>query len=1634
MSGPYRATLWILCVGLLAVVVFFEKGHADPVKEDEKKAEPMPPATNPDPDKNADVLNLPTDRQAKKKVEAAADYIKIQSWADAVRLLQSLLDAPEDVFIPIRTKDKDGKPDTHWVSARSEATRLLGSLPPAGLEFYQLQYGATARLRLDEARAKHDLQLLDEVARRYFYTQAGADAVIQLASYHLDRGRPGTAAFYFERLLQRPGNDKLEPLTLFKAAVAFQQSGDRANADLAWKRLGARLGNNGLRLGDRTLALEPLRREVEKLPAGGTGSRDWTVFRGDPRRSVQGLGGTPYLEPRWRVWTLGDPREQPPPEKEAVRGWINLAVRCQEDSLQPALPAFFPVVAGGKVVFRSYAGIEAVDLKTGIPAWRTTHVDAHGKVEYDLSLSLEACMHDRGKKVQVENWLRMYSPYAASQRDALAFGGIGGLGGMLGALGGPAPPGLGMFGNLGGQFGIAGGSPGGTLGTPAFAPTLLFENATLGTLSSDGRRVYAVEDLWVPPHPNLMQQIQEGATRPLGPLHQAVYHNQLKAFDLDNGKKLWEVGRSTQPLPGQRVPPRTPPAVREERRDDLADGFFLGAPLPLHGKLYLLQEKHGDIRLLCLDPERGDVVWSQPLITVHDKILTDVGRRYQPVHLAYAEGVLVCPTNAGAVLGIDLLSHSLKWAYSYRDKTPPSTEAGGGEPIVNPVPLIPQWKSAAPIVQDGKVVFTSADNEAIHCINLHDGSHLWKAGRTEDDLYVGGVFEDKVLVVGKNMTRALSLKNGANELWKVATGMPSGAGIASGDLYYLPLRRGAIAALDLAKGQVAGIAESRDDAVPGNLLFHEGEMLSQSAGLVAAYPQLKVRLEVLGERLARNPQDPGDLTERGELRLYQGDLGGAIADLRLALDNRPTEELQRRTRGRLYEAMTQLLQRDYRAGEQHLDEYRALCKVPIPPKATAEERAQLQAEERKRQTRLLCLVARGHEQQPGRLSEALDDYRELVRRADDGQLVNVVDDPLVKARLDVWARGRVAALFAQAGAEQRLILDELARGEWQRLRATEDVEAIGRFVMLFGPVCPAGREARLRLAELLIEDPDHPHFLEAELHLLQLRHQPEDSACAARALEALGRLYTRKGFLDEAADCYRELAREYPAAVVRDGKPGASFLEELAADKRFLVALHESPPWTPGTIKANDAPLALKTVPQFVFLEPAGESPPALRRKMLVLDQVGWQLKLLDRELGTERATIRLPLDERTLLALSQNLAAGARLPCRVKGHLVVFGLGTVVFGVDLFDRRVVWKRPLLDGPYDPTRMVMGSDEVVGLQLYLADRSGQGGQRLVARMGPAGLGYVALQTPSGLTVLDPAHGEPLWARADVGADADVFGDDQHLYLSAGTAGGPATATRALRTYDGVGERVPDFAAALVGKMRALGQHLLVKGGEGGGLTLRLYDIRSGKDVWRLEGPANALVLNSHVPYLAGKVDPDGKVTVVDLRSRREVLRSALDPAHLKDVEEVHLLADGKRIYLACRRPTDAKAHLSGDPVGGAQGMTSVGVNGWVYAFDRANGESLWWNEVKNQALLLEQFEELPIVLFVAALNRETTPGNPPTVSMSVQSIDKGTGKRLLVKEFGGVNTLFHALQVDPRAHTIDLVSSVLRVRHYQATK
>src|SRR4029077_14666211 len=105
--------------------------------------------------------------------------------------------------------------------------------------------------------------------------------------------------------------------------------------------------------------------------------------------------------------------------------------------------------------------------------------------------------------------------------------------------------------------------------------------------------------------------------------------------------------------PPDSQPPLTPPA-------DLTDTFFVAPPLPLSGKLYQLAEKNTELKLICLDPNKLDaqnlpeIVWQQSLGTANRRLQQDSLRRVQAAHLAYGDGILVCPTNAGVLLGVDL--------------------------------------------------------------------------------------------------------------------------------------------------------------------------------------------------------------------------------------------------------------------------------------------------------------------------------------------------------------------------------------------------------------------------------------------------------------------------------------------------------------------------------------------------------------------------------------------------------------------------------------------------------------------------------------------------------------------------------------------------------------------------------------------------------------------------------------------------------------------------------------------------------------------------------------------------------------------------------------------------------------------
>ena len=121
-------------------------------------------------------------------------------------------------------------------------------------------------------------------------------------------------------------------------------------------------------------------------------------------------------------------------------------------------------------------------------------------------------------------------------------------------------------------------------------------------------------------------------------------------------------------------------------------------------------------------------------------------RRYQCINLAYADGVLVVPTNAGAVLGIDLFSHSLIWAANYKSnkstRQPTMNDEmgmgrrGGFRPVGpdgNPIGVASydttreRWHASAPIVVGSKVVYTAFDS--ISTFGTRYGPQEWHAAR-----------------------------------------------------------------------------------------------------------------------------------------------------------------------------------------------------------------------------------------------------------------------------------------------------------------------------------------------------------------------------------------------------------------------------------------------------------------------------------------------------------------------------------------------------------------------------------------------------------------------------------------------------------------------------------------------------------------------------------------------------------------------------------------------------------------------------------------------------------------------------------------------------------------------------------------
>jgi outer membrane protein assembly factor BamB len=1118
--------------------------------------------------------------------------------------------------------------------------------------------------------------------------------------------------------------------------------------------------------------------------------------------------------------------------------------------------------------------------------------------------------------------------------------------------------------------------------------SLLYRNSLQGTLSSDGRHVYAIDDLPLPPHPVHFVEMEGGRQHHFGPLTQAIYHNRLVALDAGSGAPVWTAGGRGRGVPA-----------------DLADAYFLGPPLPLGSGVYAMVEKNQDLRLVCLGADHGDVLWSQHLASASDRMLFNVNRRVHAVHLAYRDGLLICPTNAGVVVAIDVLSRSLVWAQTFPRLPANLTEAApeGQAAELNPAIVQRAWQGGAPLLAEGRVVLTGPDMDSLCCLRQSDGVLLWKVNRGDDDQYLAAVHQRLVLVVGRTSCRALSLTTGQTA-WQLPSEAPAGQGVLTASpgkpaVYYLPLQSGDLLAIHFDRPRESARIARRGSARLGNLVFHGSTLWSQSATELLAFAPLHVQLAAVEERLKRNAEDLDARLQRARLRLDQGDAAAAAADLRRALP-RLTGVQAGQVRGQLFAALTLLLERDFPAAEKYLDECWSLAEAPLPAR-----------ERRRRQATLLALLAQGRQRQ-GRPAEALAAYRRLDEElGGEDLLLRLGDDPAVQLQPGWWARQRAAEL-TRGGAANAL----------------------------------PQREARV---ERLGQTAERRQVLTAAWELIDLEQSTAPAALRARALRARARLLIDHGLLADGLDCLRCLARDFPGERFEDGRIGTDLLEDLSTDKRLIALLEDRrSPWegrtyrvslVPGfwALKANFAseirpPLLSEQEADRLFPEPLWRAALSVRHVRLQVDSLNGRLAAINRATGGELWSVALPA------GVGRAAGEGTWDYC-LTDHLGLVTNGRAIVAVDLISRRVLWSRDLLDVPVPPGHTLawdgLGRCEVATAQTG----------RLLWRLGlvgPVGRAGVFVQTRAGLAALDPLTGWQRWLRTDVPRSLEVFGDEQHLFavdmeMNEALSGVPAVrSVHAVGTQDGLRVGIPDALPAVQNDKRILGRCLLVQDpGPGEAVLLRLYDVLTGRDHWKQQFPKGSILLDATERDVAAVAQPDGVVALIDLQAARTGGPSRLprqvlvDRKHLEGLLDGKLLLDGTQLYLLLNKPPNAAAEMmdAGSPFQGD--LRNAELHGTLCAFDRNTGARRWHLTLPGTGVLLERFDELPVILCAALVQKQANPNASSVPILTLRSIDKRTGKTLFHREMASPGEAFHSLLFDSGTGTIELLGTRMKLRH-----
>jgi outer membrane protein assembly factor BamB len=969
---------------------------------------------------------------------------------------------------------------------------------------------------------------------------------------------------------------------------------------------------------------------------------------------------------------------------------------------------------------------------------------------------------------------------------------------------------------------------------------------TSGSLAAGTTQVYTVERRVAQPALAVQNQ------NPFAPAAPApsVDESRLTAFDVQSGKVAWRVTNGATAL-----------------QSPFAEVQFLGPPLVIDDRLYLLGELADEIRLYALDAMSGKLEWSQRLVRVRLGMQFSGGapHRRRGLSPSFADGVLVCPTDTGAIVAVSLADRALLWQRDYDVVPDKQPLALMNRAFLNPMSGTDGLRAYfdqlgfsdnQALIRGDTVLVAPRSAGKVFALGLRDGLVRWSTP-VPGGLAWGGVTDQLAIVITPQGLVALDLATGEPR-WPdnvLRTSSPSGRGFLAGDSYYQPTSQGELLVVDVATGSVRERLRTQDGRPLGNLVAFGGVVVSQRPDSISAFHDLD-SLEVRVARLLRD--EPDNLETRriqGGLLIAKGELARGIDVLTPLYAAAPQDDRLRET---LVDAAMQLLARDFPAERSRMAAVEALLK-------TDTERLRFQR-----------LVADGYAA-TGDFAASLDvliglsdlhfSPRGLERVASGWEV-----------RPDRIVAGKLVDLFGLANATDRSGLLDRVNARRTALIDRPRQDELRRFLALFSAAVDVD-DVRLTLVKQLEGQGD---WLE-QGHLLRtvISHssRPEDRITAAVAMLAV---VTETGRSRDWHRVLQEIASFAPDELITvdvDAPP-------ITATKALVDWMREEPfgddnvpvRWPAGepvvTRREIGAPPAVNAINvneallRPIFVPTVGDPGAWFEDVRFLLDRRVQRLVAYNPQ-GREIWSVGVGLVETLNLESAALFAAG---------HEAVLWDGSRLIAIDSVGTkerpgpRILWTRNLLDE-------AVGGGELPASGVTLNTAGGDVSRRV--RVDREGRPYFSIagcdpsvmvyRSGTRLICLDVLTGEPLWRREGVPAGAETHLAGSRVFLT-----GAAKMTRLYRTVDGQELPVPPGRWQNTLLVRdelavAINEGPLVDG-KPTPRTLAAVDLRTGATAWTTTVPHTALVQ----PLIGREIavlGVDGKYLVLSPRDGR-VLRTA----------------------------------------------------------------------------------------------------------------------------------------------------------------